>query len=56
MLTEYLMAEKAHHKASHNNNVLECEGYKYQVPGCSNSRNIHAHYLHISIKGGNKDV
>ena len=36
LLSEYLLAEKAHHKAAHNSKVLERDGYKCQVPGCSN--------------------
>ncbi|MGV8122320.1 MAG: hypothetical protein AB2L14_21370 [Candidatus Xenobiia bacterium LiM19] len=52
LLTEYLIAEKAHHKAAHNNKVLERDGYKCQVPGCSNRRNIHAHHLKFRSRGG----
>ncbi|MGV8119955.1 MAG: HNH endonuclease [Candidatus Xenobiia bacterium LiM19] len=52
LLTEYLLAEKAHHKAAHNNKVLERDGYKCQVPGCSNRRNIHAHHLEFRSHGG----
>ncbi|MGV8121681.1 MAG: hypothetical protein AB2L14_18120 [Candidatus Xenobiia bacterium LiM19] len=52
MLSEYLLAEKAHHKAAHNNKVLERDGYKCQVPGCSNRRNIHAHHLEFRSHGG----
>ncbi|MGV8118355.1 MAG: hypothetical protein AB2L14_01190 [Candidatus Xenobiia bacterium LiM19] len=52
MLSEYLLAEKAHHKSAHNNKVLERDGYKCQVPGCSNRRNIHAHHLEFRSHGG----
>ncbi|MGV8125524.1 MAG: hypothetical protein AB2L14_37755 [Candidatus Xenobiia bacterium LiM19] len=52
LLTQYLLAEKAHHKAAHNNKVLERDGYKCQVPGCSNRRNIHAHHLEFRSHGG----
>jgi hypothetical protein len=52
LLTEYLLNEKAHHKAAHNNKVLERDGYKCQVPGCSNRRNIHAHHLKFRSRGG----
>lgn len=52
LLSEYLMAEKAHHKAAQNSKVLERDGYKCQVPGCSNRRNIHAHHLIFRSKGG----
>jgi len=52
LLTEYLFAEKAHHKAAHNSKVLERDGYKCQVPGCSNRRNIHAHHLKFRSRGG----
>jgi hypothetical protein len=52
LLTQYLIAEKAHHKAAHNNKVLERDGYKCQVPGCSNRRNIHAHHLKFRSRGG----
>ncbi|MHC9543525.1 MAG: HNH endonuclease [Vulcanimicrobiota bacterium] len=51
LLTEYLLTEKAHHKAAHNDRVLERDGYKCQVPGCSNRRNIHAHHLTFRSKG-----
>lgn len=56
LLTEYLLTEKAHHKAAHNNKVLERDGYKYQVPGCSNCRNIHAHHLTFRSRGGSDDI
>jgi len=52
LLTEYLLTEKAHHKAAHNNKVLERDGYRCQVPGCSNRRNIHAHHLKFRSHGG----
>ncbi|MGV8123683.1 MAG: HNH endonuclease [Candidatus Xenobiia bacterium LiM19] len=52
LLSECLIAEKAHHKAAHNNKVLERDGYKCQVPGCSNRRNIHAHHLEFRSHGG----
>ena len=52
LLTEYLLNEKAHHKAAQNNKVLERDGYKCQVPGCSNRRNIHAHHLKFRSRGG----
>jgi hypothetical protein len=52
LLTEYLLNEKAHHKAAHNNKVLERDGYRCQVPGCSNRRNIHAHHLKFRSHGG----
>jgi len=52
LLTQYLLTEKAHHKAAHNSKVLERDGYKCQVPGCSNRRNIHAHHLEFRSHGG----
>ncbi|MGV8119347.1 MAG: HNH endonuclease [Candidatus Xenobiia bacterium LiM19] len=52
LLTEYLLSEKAHHKAAHNNKVLERDGYRCQVPGCSNRRNIHSHHLEFRSHGG----
>ena len=52
LLTEYLLNEKAHHKAAHNNRVFERDGYKCQVPGCSNRRNIHSHHLEFRSHGG----
>jgi hypothetical protein len=52
LLTQYLLTEKAHHKAAQNNKVLERDGYKCQVPGCSNRRNIHAHHLEFRSQGG----
>ncbi|MGV8120550.1 MAG: hypothetical protein AB2L14_12390 [Candidatus Xenobiia bacterium LiM19] len=52
LLTEYLLNEKAHHKAAHNNKVFERDGYKCQVPGCSNRRNIHSHHLEFRSHGG----
>jgi hypothetical protein len=56
MLSEYLLAEKAHHKAAHNSKVLERDGYKCQVPGCSNRRNIHAHHLEFRSHGGSDAI
>jgi hypothetical protein len=56
LLTQYLLTEKAHHKAAHNNKVLERDGYKCQVPGCSNRRNIHAHHLKFRSRGGNDAI
>jgi len=56
LLTEYLLNEKAHHKAAHNNKVLERDGYKCQVPGCSNRRNIHAHHLKFRSQGGSDAI
>ena len=56
LLTEYLLNEKAHHKAAHNNKVLERDGYRCQVPGCSNRRNIHAHHLKFRSRGGSDAI
>gem|GEM_PF-1853939 len=56
MLSEYLLAEKAHHKATQNNKVLERDGYKCQVPGCSNRRNIHAHHIVFRSHGGSDAI
>ncbi|MGV8125302.1 MAG: hypothetical protein AB2L14_36600 [Candidatus Xenobiia bacterium LiM19] len=56
LLTEYLLTEKAHNKAAHNNKVLERDGYKCQVPGCSNRRNIHAHHLKFRSRGGSDAI
>jgi len=56
MLSEYLLTEKAHHKAAHNNKVLERDGYKCQVPGCSNRRNIHAHHIVFRSHGGSDAI
>ncbi|MGV8118644.1 MAG: hypothetical protein AB2L14_02660 [Candidatus Xenobiia bacterium LiM19] len=52
ILTEYLLNEKAHHKAARSNKVFERDGYRCQVPGCSNSRNIHSHHLEFRSHGG----
>jgi hypothetical protein len=52
LLTEYLLNVKAHHKAAHNNRVFERDGYKCQVLGCSNRRNIHSHHLEFRSHGG----
>jgi len=52
LITEYLFNEKAHDKAAHNNKVFERDGYKCQVPGCSNRRNIHSHHLEFRSHGG----
>ena len=52
LLTEYLLNEKAHDKVAHNNKVFERDGYRCQVPGCSNRRNIHSHHLEFRSHGG----
>jgi hypothetical protein len=52
LLTEYLLNEKAHDKAAHSNKVFERDGYRCQVPGCSNRRNIHSHHLEFRSHGG----
>ncbi|MGV8125489.1 MAG: hypothetical protein AB2L14_37570 [Candidatus Xenobiia bacterium LiM19] len=52
MLSEYLLTEKAHDKSARNSKVLERDGYKCQVPGCSNRQNIHAHHLEFRSHGG----
>jgi len=54
MLSEYLLTEKAHDKSARNSKVLERDGYRCQVPGCSNRRNIHAHHLEFRSRGGRK--
>jgi hypothetical protein len=56
LLTQYLLAEKAHHKAAHNSKLLERDGFKCQVPGCSNRRNIHAHHLEFRSQGGSDSI
>ncbi|MHC9538760.1 MAG: hypothetical protein AB9903_04510 [Vulcanimicrobiota bacterium] len=52
LLGDYLSAEHAHHKASHNSRILERDGYQCQVPGCSNRRNLHAHHIEFRSQGG----
>ena len=52
LVTEYLLNEKAHQKAARNNKVFERDGYRCQVPGCSNCRNIHSHHLEFRSHGG----
>ncbi|MGV8118693.1 MAG: hypothetical protein AB2L14_02905 [Candidatus Xenobiia bacterium LiM19] len=56
MLSEYLLTEKAHDKSARNSKVLERDGYKCQVPGCSNRRNIHAHHLEFRSHGGSDAI
>jgi hypothetical protein len=52
LVAEYLLNEKAHQKAARNNKVFERDGYRCQVPGCSNCRNIHSHHLEFRSHGG----
>ncbi|MHC9541412.1 MAG: hypothetical protein AB9903_18060 [Vulcanimicrobiota bacterium] len=52
LLGDYLSTERAHHKASHNSEILERDGYQCQVPGCSNRRNLHAHHIEFRSQGG----
>ncbi|MHC9542260.1 MAG: hypothetical protein AB9903_22350 [Vulcanimicrobiota bacterium] len=52
LLGDYLSTEHAHHKASHNSEILERDGYQCQVPGCSNRRNLHAHHIEFRSQGG----
>jgi len=52
LVAEYLLNEKAHQKATRNNKVFERDGYRCQVPGCSNCRNIHSHHLEFRSHGG----
>ena len=52
LLGDYLSTEQAHHKASHNSEILERDGYQCQVPGCSNRRNLHAHHIEFRSQGG----
>ncbi|MHC9542456.1 MAG: hypothetical protein AB9903_23340 [Vulcanimicrobiota bacterium] len=52
LLGDYLSTEHAHHNASHNNKILERDGYQCQVPGCSNRRNLHAHHIEFRSQGG----
>ncbi|MGV8125542.1 MAG: hypothetical protein AB2L14_37845 [Candidatus Xenobiia bacterium LiM19] len=56
MLSEYLLTEKAHDKSARNSKVLERDGYKCQVPGCSNRRNIHSHHLEFRSHGGSDAI
>ncbi len=52
LLSDYLSTERAHHKAMHNNKILERDGHQCQAPGCSSRRNLNAHHIEFRSEGG----